>query len=139
MFQLPTPGYQFMQLPQQKQQLQQAPGMSPGMGQQQNLMAMQAAQQQQPDPLAQANAMIKQVQQQNPNGLTAPKQDPSNLPVAPGMYSSQGALEKANGPLYDSPYQAQQGAQQANPFLQRFLGLAPGGTSTGSWLSSLLN
>lgn len=48
-----------------------------------------------------------------------------NLPVAPGIYQSQAALDNAQGPLYPSRY----AAQQAQPWLSRMADALMGGDS----------
>ena len=50
-----------------------------------------------------------------------------NLPIAPRQYQSQAALENATGPLYPSPY----AAQQAQPWLSRVADYLTGGGAGG--------
>lgn len=53
--------------------------------------------------------------QQPPQPSVGPNAAMGNLPIAPGMYQSQGALDNAQGPMYPSAY----AAQQAQPWLSR--------------------
>jgi len=63
--------------------------------------------------------------QQGP--FTGPNAPIGNLPIAPGQYQSPQALQNAEGPLYPSPYAAQQG----QPWLSRMADLL-----SNSWGSS---
>lgn len=127
MYQVPSQvGYQFMQLPtQSRQPFQGMAGPSPAMmGAQNALIAQQPN-----NPLVQATSQVNNATglAKAVNGLVNPQPDkPQNplgpqmkpedaLPIAPGQYKSQEALEKAQGPLYDTAYQAEQSA----PWLQR--------------------
>lgn len=71
--------------------------------------------------MANLGKTLQQMQQQPqlPAQQGAPSSGPNapmgNLPVAPGQYQSPQALQNAQGPLYPSPY----AAQQAQPWLSR--------------------
>lgn len=110
---------------------------SPQVAQAQNMQAIQAAQKnEQPNPMAQAQGAMAAINKsgQNPSSGPNPLAGQAGLPIAPGMYGSQAALEAAHTPLYATPYQA---AQSGN-WMQRNLGIGQSNGGSGGFFSNLL-
>lgn len=119
---MPYQPFSFTNAPASSDQTAQA-GLNQYVQQGQSMMNPGQAQVQQSDPLlaagSQGLAKAFQQSQQNAPQLSAQSQ----LPIAPGIYQSSQALDAATGPMYASPYQA----EQAQPMWRKLANALSGG------------